>query len=229
MLLETLAATPRCDGSPSCTDIPNPKPHRIMPAKTRPGWYLWIDAVAGFWLIDGTTFVVGGSSGEEVADIAVRSSWRPREATLTRCGDTFEVSSQKSSGDSAFVKYNEPIDLNVGPCLRMIKPSPLSRSVVVSVDPPHRFVKPVDAIILFDQSILIGPNGAQHIRCPAATGSMVLFYRGGQWSVRASGGEIIAINDGVCNEIDNVVMTMKREGGKLPSGPPGDTQNDASQ
>lgn len=71
------------------------------------------------------------------------------------------------------------------PVVRYRRPSPLSRSAVVSVLPPHRTVAPVDAMIWLEQTLLIGPESFNHAQTPGLSPRQwVLFRRQDQWWIR---------------------------------------------
>ena len=97
------------------------------------------------------------------------------------------------------------------PKLRLQKPSPLSETVILSLDPPHRFVVPVDAIILVDKTVLIGADRSNHIRAPQVNSGFVLLKRADQWWVRQSSGSAKPIMEGEQFEIANLVMTIRRD------------------
>jgi len=210
-------------------------------------WELWIDSVGGFRLLEGDRFTIGGSGGDDPADIAVRSAWRSQMAMLRRVGDDFwlQRGSTTQTGFAPLVS-KEPVASPVvcdavlpvefmpvgtmgqqgfgageigkvdsgapGPRLRLRKPSPLSGTVVLLLDPPHRFVVPVDAMILVDKTVLIGPDRSNHIRAPQQVKSgFVLLKRADQWWVRQSDGSTKPMIEGERVEIDNLVMTIRRD------------------
>lgn len=187
-------------------------------------WVLWIDSVGGFRLLEGERFTIGGLGGEDPADLAVRSAWRRRVATLQRVEDEYWLDHEDSGVHARAVPWGEPISLShrepathAEPQLRLHKPSPLSRTAVVTLDPPHRFVSPVDAVLLVDATVLIGQARHHHIRTPQYCGeSLVLSKRDDQWRINRSGGlpkaaSAISIVEGQSIEIDSLVMTLRRE------------------
>lgn len=187
-------------------------------------WVLWIDSVGGFRLLEGDTFTVGGLGGDDPADIAVRSSWRTRMATLSRSGDQFwscpnlgseTVSAGASypliSGEVIATGTQEAVSGSGLPRLRLHKPSPLSQTAVLTLDPPHRFVAPVDAILLFDKMILIGPDPSNHIRVSRMTESLIMIKRANDWTIRQKDSSARMMTDGERIEIGDLVMTIRRE------------------
>jgi hypothetical protein len=183
-------------------------------------WMLWIDSVGGFQLLEGDRFTLGGLGGQDPADIAVRSAWRRHVGTLQRIDDDFWMT---AAGDSSqqrqHVSWDQPLPLpsrepalNSEPQLRLQKPSPLSRTAVLTLDPPHRFVTPVDAILLVDATVLIGQARNHHIRTPQYAGdTLVMSKRGDQWRITHAGGVPLPMIDGQTVEFDSLVMTLRRE------------------
>ncbi len=185
-------------------------------------WSLWIDSVGGFRVLEGDKFSIGGTGGDDPADIAVRSAWRRQLATLTRIGDDFWLQHANTSGQTDTplpVVFNQRLPLLPTastdhanePQLPISKPSPLSGTVIVTVDPPHRFLMPVDAIIIAAKTILVGPEQTNHIRAPRMTIGLVMMKRADQWWIRDTQGNSQPLIDGDRLEINNLVLTLRRD------------------
>jgi len=185
---------------------------------------LWIDSVGGFRLLEGDQFSIGGLGGDDPADIAVRSAWRTRMATLTRSGDDFwlkPIASQTLDlgtrsrpvicGDVLTLEPQKTGASSSEPRLRLLKPSPLSRTAVLMLDPPHRFVVPVDGVLLVDKMILIGPDRSNHIRAPRLDAALIMLKRGADWTIRQKDGLSRTMVEGERMEIDELVMTIRCE------------------
>lgn len=168
-------------------------------------WELWVDRGGGFDILQCDRVTIGGPGADSPADIAVRCAWRSRVATIVRgqSGDAIEIAAGSdaspprpgvpqqlatdqwlpltglSSGDFV-IAMNDAV-----PRLRYQRPSPLSRSAVITVAAPHRLVRPIDATILFDQTILVGPESFNHVRAEMLSSQgWVLFRRDDRWWVR---------------------------------------------
>lgn len=185
---------------------------------------LWIDSVGGFRLLEGDQFTIGGLGGDEPADIAVRSAWRTRMATLTRSGDDFwlkPIVSQASdaelrsrpviAGEVLTLEFEKTNPNSSEPRLRLHKPSPLSRTAVLTLDPPHRFVAPVDGILLVDKMILIGADRSSHIRASRLVEALIMIKRGADWTIRQKDAPSRIMVEGERIEIGELVMTLRRE------------------
>ncbi|QDV44858.1 hypothetical protein Enr13x_47290 [Stieleria neptunia] len=160
------------------------------PAQTS-AWRLWIDRCGGFALLAGDRLAVGGARPDSTTDIQVRTDWRRREGTLVRRnGDYFWTAAEDEEAagrqDSAgrLLVSDSVFPISGSATLRLHQPSPLSRSAVLSLDPPHRFDQHIDQILLVDQTILIGPSVGDHIRCTAVDTAAVLVIRDQRWQAK---------------------------------------------
>jgi len=177
------------------------KPEIEEPTAER--WELWIDRGGGFDILKQSRVTLGGPGGDSPADIVVRCAWRSRVATIQRApsGDCVGLTAQ--SNPAAPVRtvplsadHWLPLDdLQAGdlvggggtatPKVRYRRPSPLSPSAVLTVEPPHRLVRPIDATVLFDQTMLVGPEPFNHVRTEALSSQgWVMFRRDDSWWIR---------------------------------------------
>lgn len=185
-------------------------------------WSLWIDGVGGYRILEGNRFSIGGPGDASLADIAVRFAWRRHVATLQKIGGDFWL--RPCDGDDR----GEPIPRSISgavvslarlggtatgswPTLRFRAPSPLSDSVVLQIDPPHRFVAPVDAFVLFDKSILIGPEVTNHIRIAGLTEPVVMTKQADEWTLRRVTQPPQTLRLGEAVRIDDVGLAIRRE------------------
>ncbi|MDV6033114.1 MAG: hypothetical protein F9B45_24110 [Phycisphaera sp. RhM] len=153
-------------------------------------WRLWIDRCGGFALLAGESVSVGGARPDSTTDIQVRSDWRRCEGTVVRrngdyfwsAADNHAVERQDAGGQLLIANSVFPISGSA--TLRLHQPSPLSRSAILSLDPPHRFDQHVDQVVLVDQTVLIGPSAGDHIRCTALDTAAVLVIRDGRWQAK---------------------------------------------
>ncbi len=148
-------------------------------------WRLWIDRCGGYGLLTGDRLTLGGSRAGEATDIQVRCDWRRREGVLTRRqGDYFWSAADFDPPDDHLIASEAVFPIQGSAVLRLKKPSVLSGSAVLSLDPPHRFENHIDQILLVDQTVLIGPSSSDHIRSTAVDTSAVLVIRDGVWRAK---------------------------------------------
>lgn len=207
----------------------NPNHESLMSNVNRQGrnalaiacWGLWIDAVGSFRVLEGNEFTIGGIGGNDPADIAIRSAWRSQMATLHRMGEELWlraphreslISSSGLSPEPLSITAPDATQRSLEPQVRIHHPSPLSRTAVVTIDPPHRFVAPVDAILLVQGAVLLGADKSNHIRATHQQGEpLVMTKRGEQWRVKGPDGLSILVNEGERIEVGSLVMTLRRE------------------
>jgi hypothetical protein len=157
-------------------------------------WQLWIDRGGGYDILQGERFSIGGPGGDNPADIAVRCPWTHRVATLVRSpqSDWLCETSQRAGQTRQPLLSDQELKIGVdpdkhGPRLRYLRPSPLSGSAVITAVPPHRLFGPADAMVLLDQTVLLGPESFNHVHTPALSSQgWVLFRRGGYWWIRGT-------------------------------------------
>lgn len=157
-------------------------------------WQLWVDRGGGYDLLEGDRFSIGGPGGADPADIAVRYRWGRRVATLCRSanGDLICYGADPESVTGRPLGPDQPLIFgsvsdDTVPRLRFQRPCPLSGSAVVTVVPPHRMFGPIDAAVLFQQTLLLGPEAFNHVQVPALSPQgWVVFRRGAQWWIRGT-------------------------------------------
>lgn len=194
--------------TPSLNDPRSPELPEATPTPTDTRWRLWIDRGAGFDIWLDSRLSIGGVGGGNPADFAVRCGWPPQIAWLTRSpgGDWMApiedptMSSFQTPGHSHRERLPQPLQADQTldfpwlpatlrasgfPVIRYHRPSPLSRSAVLNVAPPHRTVAPTDGLIWMDQTLLIGPEPYNHARAPGLSSQQwVLFRRADRWWIR---------------------------------------------
>ena len=157
-------------------------------------WQLWVDRGGGYDLLEGDRFSIGGPGGDDPADIAVRYRWGRRVAILIRSagGDMIRYGTDVAAVTGRPLGHDQPLVFGSAsdaalPRLRYQRPCPLSGSAVVSVTPPHRMFAPIDASVLFQQTLLLGPESFNHIHVPALSPQgWIVFRRGDQWWIRGT-------------------------------------------
>ena len=157
-------------------------------------WQLWVDRGGGYDILQGDRFSIGGPGGDDPADIAVRYRWGRRVATILRSADSDTICYGTDLASVTGRPLGQDHQLTFGsagdaalPRLRYQRPCPLSGSAVVTVTPPHRMFGPIDASVLFQQTLLLGPESFNHIHVPALSPQgWIVFRRGDQWWIRGT-------------------------------------------
>lgn len=154
-----------------------------------PCWRLWVDRCGGYGLFVADQVSLGAARPDGVADIQVRADWRREEGRLVRRGADYfwrpESGRATGGGDAdVLIRPGQSLPISGSANVRLEKPSPLSASALLKLDPPHRFDGHVDAVLLVERTLLIGPQGSDHIRCCGIESSAVLVLRPGGWQAR---------------------------------------------
>ncbi|OYP31716.1 hypothetical protein CGZ80_20700 [Rhodopirellula sp. MGV] len=171
----------------------------IRPTQSSPqtdAWRLWIDRCGGYALFAGDRLTIGGvRQNGETADVTVQADWRRNEGTLIRHGGDYFWSPSVSDGNNSGPRSMAPpkrqllvdgsrFPISGSATMLLRKPSVLSASAVLELQPPHRFDGHVDHILIAAQTLLIGPTEANHIRCSGMDVSAVLVIRDGRWKAK---------------------------------------------
>ncbi len=194
-------------------------PATTSQSKQSPSWRLWVDRGGGFDLRTSPVVNVGGarpgSQTHEQASavpsepIQVISDWRRREGQLARRdGDYFWIPADEGSQE-CLISDGQTLPINGSAKLRLSKPSILSGSVVLSLEPPHRFAGHVDATILVEQTILIGPTADQHIRCSWLVDAVVLVFRDGSWQAKQKLHGLVPVPPGERVSLGELDLTLE--------------------
>jgi hypothetical protein len=160
---------------------------RPSDSATTSSWRLWIDRCGGFGLVIGDSVRIGACHPGGSADVRVRADWRRQEGTLLRRGGDYfwrAASAAQRGADGTLLRSGECLPIPGSAQLRLTTPTPLSASAVLSLAPPHRFDGHVDAVILVDRTVLIGPQSGHHICCGGLDSSVVLRIREGRFQAK---------------------------------------------
>ena len=157
-------------------------------------FFLWVDAIGGFWVCLGDEVVLGQPAADGETDIPILGDLSQRHARIRRDGEGYlieairdvRVNGHLVSGVSA-LQHGSLIQL--GPSVRLAfrRPHALSASARLDFVSRHRTEPSVDAVILMGDSCVLGPKPHSHIVCPQWKGEVVLYRHEDQLHCRASG------------------------------------------
>jgi hypothetical protein len=81
----------------------------------------------------------------------------------------------------------------------------------VQLQAPHRFDEHVDAVVLVNETVLIGPSADCHIRHRDCSERAVLIRRGNGWIAKAGlAGESVALEPGKQTVLRTLAMTLEQ-------------------
>lgn len=188
------------------------------PAGDKPGdkFVLWIDEVGAFLMFLKNEITVGGPVGpggeSSRADLALLANLSRRHATFARSGERYVLVAHapvhvagRPVHDRVDLADGSELALGANVRLRFRLPSAMSGTARLEFASDHRPARAVDAVILMEDTCLIGPTGENHIRCPGWRQSVLLFRReGALW----------------CKSRDEIFLDGKHapEGGRLEPG-----------
>jgi hypothetical protein len=157
-------------------------------------FFLWVDAVGGYWVCLGDTVVIGRPAAGGDADVPILGDLSKRHALVRRDGEgyliealrTVRVEGKPVSG-VAELRHGNLVQLGPGVKLAFRRPHALSATARLDFVSHHGTQPSVDAVILMADSLVLGPRADSHIVCPHWRGEVVLYRQENQLYCRASG------------------------------------------
>lgn len=162
-------------------------------------YLLWVDGVGGYVLCLANEITIGGpASGNSSAEIALMANLSRRHATIARSGESYVLHPHAATCignrqiDEATPLTNG-YELQFGQSVRLKfrLPTVLSGTAVLEFVSDHRPVYSVDGAIMMEDNCLFGVGPDNHIVCPLASESFVLFRRDGQIWCKCRTGAVI--------------------------------------
>lgn len=156
---------------------------------------VWIDRVGAFQLCLKNEVTIGGPAADGVsADVALLANLSRRHATFVRSGESYVLAAHaplqvagKSVHDRVDLADGYVLSLGANVRLKFRLPSVMSGTARIEFLSDHRPAQAADAIILMDDTCLIGPGPENHIRCPGWSQSVLLFRREGRLWCKSRG------------------------------------------
>ena len=179
----------------------------VDPTHPKRAFTLWIDGCGGFRLLAGTSWSVGGAAGIAACDITVQTDWPRLAGTVTsQDGEYF----WDGGGENQhWLRQDGEVPIPGSAKMMLRRPSPLSQSVVLSLNSAHRFAGHVDAIVLVKDTVLVGPGVECHARCRGLENRLVLMEKNGQWRVKLGQNPPEPLVSGTRFMADKVGMTLE--------------------
>ena len=148
-------------------------------------WRLWIDGCGGYLLLAGDRWTLGGLSHTDHADICVRADLPRLAGTIERSGGDYFWKGAQESDRRELIPSGQTLGVQGSAKLALHQPSALCESAVLTLRPPHRFDQHVDAVVLANETVLVGPSPDCHIRWRESPDRAVLIRQGGQWLAKS--------------------------------------------
>ena len=154
---------------------------------------VWIDRVGAFLLCLKSEVTIGGPVSQGAgadgasADVALLANLSRRHATFVRSGERYLLTAHaplqvagRTVHDRVDLGDGYVLALGANVRLKFRLPSVMSGTARIEFLSDHRPAHAADAIILMDETCLVGPGPENHIRCPGWPNSVLLFRREGR-------------------------------------------------
>jgi hypothetical protein len=156
-------------------------------------FFLWVDAVGGYWVCLGDAVVIGRPAAGGDTDVPILGDLAQRHASLRRDGEGYLVEALrevrvegKLVSGVAELRHGNLIQLGQGVKLAFRRPHALSATARLDFVSHHGTQPSVDAVILMADSLVLGPKAESHIVCPDWRDEVVLYRQQNQLYCRAS-------------------------------------------
>jgi hypothetical protein len=175
-----------------------PTIHELPKTLETPSQYLlWIDGVGGFLVCMSHRVTLGQANPESVVDIPLLADVSRHHATLQRDPEGYfleairkvQVNSQPT--EKVLLRSADRITLGSSCQMQFWQPVPVSSSARLDLVSGHRFLHPVDAVLLMADTLLIGPGPQVHVAMPDLTQALVLYRDKTSLAARWTGNLII--------------------------------------
>jgi len=145
-------------------------------------FFLWIDAVGGYWVCLGEQVVLGQAGPSRTADVPILADLSPRHARVCRDGGGYlieafrevRVDGRKVDRLAALSRRNV---IQLGGSVRLVfrRPHPLSATARLDFSSRHRTQPSVDAVLLMAETCVLGPKPYSHVLCPDWPTDVILY------------------------------------------------------
>ncbi len=168
---------------------------------------LWIDGCGGFGLLTGSRCSIGGVSASSDCDVQVQTDWPRRAGWIERLqGEYFWCSEGK---EKQWLRHGELVPIPGTAKLRLERPNPLSHSATLTLASPHRFANHLDAWVLVQDTVIIGPGQDCHVRCRELDERWVLVESGEKWRLKVGQSPAKELEFGRRMMSDRVGLTLE--------------------
>lgn len=202
-LAVTLDAPPKPAPAPIADTISDPGAEPTRAGQMDRGHcLLWIDGVGCWQLHLKDRLSIGGPGGhsrtERSADLKLLADLSRLHASLARHGEAYVLAADspasvagRALAQPVVLRDGDVIGLGGAVRLKFRQPSPLSLTVRLDFDSPHRPARRIDGVLLLDQACVLGPADDCHVVCEDWQRRIIIFRRDGKlWcKLGASPGE----------------------------------------
>lgn len=169
-------------------------PRSLEPATQ---YLLWIDGVGGFLVCLSHRVTLGQANPESVVDIPLLADVSRHHATLQRDAEGYfleairKVQVNGQPTEKVLLRSADRVTLGSSCQMQFWQPVPVSATARLDLVSGHRFLHPVDAVLLMADTLLIGPGPQAHVVVSDMPGPLVLYRNKSSLAVRWSGSLVI--------------------------------------
>lgn len=198
------------------------KPRTPEPASQ---YLLWIDGVGGFLVCLSHRVTLGQASPEGVVDIPLLADVSRHHATLQRDTEGYFLEAIRKTQvngqvtDKVLLRTADRITFGSSCQMMFWQAVPVSASARLDVVSGHRFLHPVDSVLLMADTLLIGPGPQAHVVMPDLTQPLVLYRQKTSLAARWAGNLVIngvvhegkgVLEAGATLETEQVTLSLER-------------------
>jgi hypothetical protein len=154
-------------------------------------YLLWVDGVGGYLVCLSQRITLGQANPSAPVDVALLADVSRHHATVQRDTEGYfleAVRKVRLNGqpvEKALLRSGDRITLGNSCQLQFWQPVPASTSARLDLVSGHRFVQPVQAVILMADTLVLGPQG--HIPVPELPQPLIVYRNRGALAVRWAG------------------------------------------
>jgi hypothetical protein len=180
-----------------------PTPPTSLQAPTRQ-FALWIDGVGGFLLCLAQRVSLGQPASEGQADLPILADLSRHHATLQRETEGYLLDAVRKTQvngqliDKTWLRHGDRITLGAVCQMRFTQPVPVSASARLDLEGGHRWLRPVEAVLLMADTIVLGPASQAHVTIANLEQPIILYRQQEGLAVRYGGG--LTVNGKTCRE-----------------------------
>jgi hypothetical protein len=169
-------------------------PRSLEPATQ---YLLWIDGVGGFLVCLSHRVTLGQANPDSVVDIPLLADVSRHHATLQRDPEGYfleairKVQVNGQPTEKVLLHSSDRVTLGSSCQMQFWQPVPVSASARLELVSGHRFLHPVDGVLLMADTLLIGPGPQAHVIVQDMPGPLVLYRNKASLAVRWSGNLVI--------------------------------------
>lgn len=167
-------------------------------------YVLWIDGVGGYLLCLSNRVSLGQPADQKQADLPIVADLSRQHATIHREAEGYFLEAARKTQvngqtvEKTWLRSGDRVTLGRACQLRFTQPAPVSASARLDLESGHRWLRPVEAVLLMAETVVLGPGSQSHVVI-ADLPQPIIFYRAKDGlAVRYAGD--LAINGQACRQ-----------------------------